>query len=310
MEDPDVFAVLTPSSESRPKWRHTCRAFSQPHNAARYYKAATSVTPEPTASQQDQPPTRDVSPEQPYDDPVDRIMLKFSDQVIDLAKGLQFGRDPTTCDVLLQSPGVKGVSARHFNIVVQKDQSWYLEDSSLSCGTTVDYDGKTRNERRQRERWIIAHPLKDQKQWETITVHAGDVAFDVEFPNQHAGNAEYIEKLEAFITKSTEALPFVDALELESSSKTAVPSGLKTPLAYSRPIYVDKGEIGKGAFSVVSKAMSNRDGKLYAMKKFNLTSGIMKDPKKRRQYEETWEKIQREFSILCSNAHVSTGRLT
>ena len=117
---------------------------------------------------------------------------------------------------------------------------------------------------------------------------------------------EYVEKLKAYIAKSTEALPFVGVLGLESSSTTAAPSGPKTPLAHSRPIYVDKGEIGKGGSSVVSRAMSSRDGKLYAMKNFKLPSGATGDPKKRKKDEETWERIQKEFSILRNNAHVST----
>ena len=308
MNDPDVFAVLTPFYEfhSLHRWQNTLRAFSQSHNAARYHKAATPVTPKSAISDQEEPPTRDVSPAEANGPSADCIMLKFSDHVIDLAKGLQFGRDLATSDVLLQCPGVKGVSARHFNIVVKADQSWYLEDSSSSCGTTVDYDGKTRNEKRQKEKWIVAHPPTKRKQWEHLTVHAGDVAFVLEFPNQHAGNAEYIEKLEAFVAKSTEALPPVEILGLQSNSSTAAPSGQKTPLVHERPIYVDKGEIGKGGFSVVSKAMSNRDGKLYAMKNFTFPSeAALTDPRKRKENERIWKGIQKEYDILCRNAHVS-----
>ena len=180
MDNSDVFAVLTACGG--PLWHKTSKAFSHPHNVARYHKAAAPVTPESTASGPEPPPTRHASP---ADASVDCIILKFSDQVIDSTKGLQFGRTPATSDVLLQFPGVRGVSAQQFKFVVQEDQSWYLEDFTSSCGTTVDYDGKTKNERRQRERWIIAHPPNDRKQWKSLVVLVGDVEFNIDFPNQH-----------------------------------------------------------------------------------------------------------------------------
>ena len=59
-----------------------------------------------------------------------------------------------------------------------------------------------------------------------------------------------------------------------------------------RPIYVNKGENRKGGFSVVSKAMSNRDRKLYAIKKFNFPSeATLTDPRKRKEYERIWRGI-------------------
>ena len=103
MSNSDIFAVLTLFYELglRHKWQNTLRAFSQSHNTARYYKATTPVNPEPTISDQEKPPTRDISPVEAKNSSANCIMLKFSNQVINLAKKLQFSRDLATSDILL-----------------------------------------------------------------------------------------------------------------------------------------------------------------------------------------------------------------
>ncbi|KAL9117189.1 MAG: hypothetical protein Q9187_006276 [Circinaria calcarea] len=299
MNDPNVLAVLTPCRGS--KGDNASRAFSQPHNAARYQKAAGCIAEEPTIGSRD--PT--LSPSGGDIESIDRMVLKFSDLVNNLAKGLQFGTNTKTSDILLKYRGVRGISALQFVFVVQEDGSWYLEDFFSTFGTAVSYDGKAGNEKRQKERWIIAHPPRSTKEWKELIVYAGTLAFNVDFPNQEAGRPEYVAKLEAFIKENKKALPPVDALGLNSNPITTAPSEPRTPYQCSQPIYIDYGEIGRGSFAVVHKVMSNRDGKFYAMKKFSRPSkGTDNDDKKRKREQADWYASKRkEADIMSKNAH-------
>lgn len=305
MDDTNVFAVLTPCDGN--KGENAARAFSQPHNAPRYRKADV-YTPEESVVNSRDPTPAPLSPFERDPESIDRVVLKFSDLVKNLAKGLQFGTNTKTSDILLQYRGVRGISALQFAFVAKEDSSWYLEDFSSTFGTAVSYDDKGGDKKRQKERWIIAHPPRSAKRWEELIVYAGDLAFKVDFPNQEAGRPEYVANLEAFIKESRRALPPFDALGLDSNPTTAAPSEPETPYQRSQPIYIDHGEIGRGAFAVVHKVMSNRDGKFYAMKKyFRQSRGTNNDDRKRKREQEHWYASKRkEANIMRKNAHVSS----
>ena len=234
-------------------------------------------------------------------------MLRFSDSILNADNGVLFGRNEKCCDVLIQCPGVKGVSGRQFAVVVKEDGSWYLKDVFSTFGTAVGYDGKAARQKRTRETWIIAHPPKTPKQWDELIVYAGDVAFKIDFPNQETGPPKNIANLEAFIQECKGALPALDVLGLDSNQTTAAPSHLETPIRHRQPIYIDCGEIGRGAFATVLKVMSSRDGLFYAMKKFSRPPEDTKEStKKRKQDSEEWsEKKRKESNIMRENAHVS-----
>lgn len=304
MDDPNVFAVLTPRDGT--KGENASKAFSQPHNAARYHKAAGCIAEEPTVGSRDPTPAL-LSPSERDTESANRILLKFSDVINNLAKGLQFGTNANTSDVRLHYQGVRGISASQFVFTVKDDGSWYLEDFLSTFGTAVSYDGKARDEKRKKERWIIAHPPRFEKRWKELIVYAGDLAFTIDFPNQEAGRPEYVAKLEALIEERKRALPPVDALGLDSNPTTAAPREPKTPYQRERPIYVDFEELGRGAFAVVNKVMSTRDGEFYAMKKFVRPSeGTNNDDRKRKRDQEAWYASKRkEAYIMRKNAHVS-----
>ena len=301
MDDSDIFAVLIPHGDSTRE--KASKAFSQPHNAARYHKAAGCTAEEPIVGSRDSTPTPLPPSERDFES-VDRIVLKFSDLVINRAKGLQFGTSTKTSDILLQYRGVRGISALQFVFVVKEDASWYLEDFFSTFGTAVRYDGQAGGKRRQKERWIIAHPPRHPKRWKELIVYTGDIAFKVDFPNQEAGRPEYVAKLQAFIEENRNAPPPLDALGLDSNPTTAAPSDPETPYQHARPIYIDHGEIGRGAFAVVHKFMSNRDGKFYAMKYFCQSKGTNEDKKRKREQKDWYASKRKEANIMRKNAHV------
>ena len=301
MDDLDIIAILTPAHDYR--GRNAEIAFGQRHNAARYHEGTEgSIATEQADDSRDPTP----APTPPLVERSGCLVLRFSDFLINAAEGVLFGKHEHSCDILIHCRGVRGVSGRHFAIVVKEDSSWYLEDFFSTHGTAVSYDGKTAHHKRKHERWIIAHPSKSDKQWNELIVCAGDVAFEIDFPNQAAGYPTYQANLEAFIRKSREALPGLGVLGLDSHDSTATPSQVATPDPSRHPIYVEYEEVGRGAFAKVVKVMSNRDGIFYAMKKFFRPSeGRVENGRKRRRDSDAWlEKKRKEADIMRNSAHV------
>lgn len=301
MDNPDVFAILTPCDGY--KGENAATAFRQPHNDARYRNAAERITAKPVIGSREPTPAP-LSPSLQKLEYTHCLVLRFSDFIINTANGVLFGRNKKCCDVLIQCPGV---SSQHFAIVIKEDGSWYLEDFLSRFGTAVGYDGKAAGQKRTRDRWIIAHPPKTPKQWDELIVYAGDVAFQIDFPHQEVGPREYVANLEAFIQKCRGALPILDALGLDSNQTTTAPSQLGTPNQHRQPIYIDCGEIGRGTFATVLKVMSSRDGLFYAMKKFfRPPEETKKGERKRKRDSEAWyENKRKEANIMRENAHVS-----
>ncbi|KAL8857399.1 MAG: hypothetical protein Q9178_006026 [Gyalolechia marmorata] len=296
MDDPDVFAILTP--HTGPRGANASEAFRQPHNNARYFQGADSIAEELSAGSRATTPAQ-LSQSSTDLESSERIVLRFSDSSINPAKGLQFGTNPKTSDILLWHSGVRGISSLHFVFAVQADGSWYLEDSHSRFGTAVGYDDQAKDKWRREDRWIIAHKPKDDKQWKELVVYAGRVAFKVNFPNQHAGRPEYEHRLQDLIRRSRTALPAIDALDMDSHSSTLAPND-GTPDVGLPPIYIDHGKIGHGTFAEVYKVMSTRDGKFYAMKKFVQPA----EGKKRKWDQQCWcDTKRREAEIMQKNAH-------
>ena len=161
MDDPNVFAILTPHGTR--EGADASKAFRQPHNKDRYFQGADSISDELSVGSRATTPAGHSQSSTDLESS-DRIVLKFSDPTINLAQGLQFGTIPKTSDILLRYPGVKGISSSQFVFTVQGDGSWYLEDPHARYGTAVGYDNQAEDEWRREERWIIAHKPMDERQ--------------------------------------------------------------------------------------------------------------------------------------------------
>jgi hypothetical protein len=53
-----------------------------------------------------------------------------------------------------------------------------------------------------------------------ITIHVGELAYKIKFPNHQAAHPEYIKNLRAFIKKCKDAAPPVEGLGLDSDPPT------------------------------------------------------------------------------------------
>ena len=303
MADPDVFAILAPGYGY--EGEHAKTALGQHYNAARYRgQTQGPVLTEPVNDSRES--TLGLTP--PCIQETDGcLVLRFSDSTINPANGLVFGKDERSSDIMIQCPGVRGVSRRHFSIVAKENGSWYLEDFYSRFGTAVSYDGRGALHRRKRERWILAHPPSEEKHWDELLVYAGNVAFRINFINQQAGHPTYVANLKAFVSTCREALPTLDVLGLESHDTTAAPSHIVSPDRSRQPIYIDYEEVGQGAFAKVLKVMSCRNGVFYAKKKFSRPIGrIHHNGRKRVWDSEAWfDNKRKEADIMRRSVHVS-----
>lgn len=115
--------------------------------------------------------------------------------------------------------------------------------------------------------------------------------------------------LRSFCERCKNAVPPIDAVDLNSSNRSTVaPSQARTP--GKRAIYLDDGVIGKGSFGEVRRVIKARDGRYYAMKKwFPPDPPAMKHDKKRKREDPAWiswsEQIRCEYEFMKNNPHVS-----
>ena len=307
MTDPDVFAILTPGYGYEGERAKT--TFGQHYNTARYRgQTQEPILTEPLNHSRESTPGLTPPCIQKTDSCLE---LRFSDSMINPANGLVFGKDERSSDVMIQCPGVRGVSRQHFSIIAKEDGSWYLEDFYSRFGTSVSYDGRGALHRRNRERWILAHPPGESKHWNELIVSAGNVAFRISFINQQAGHPAYVANLKAFISDCREAIPTLGVLGLESHDTTVAPSHIASPDQSRLPIYIDFEEVGQGAFATVLKVMSCRNGVFYAKKTFSrptATGGNYRVGRKREWDSEAWFDIKRkEADIMKRNVHVSNS---
>lgn len=137
-----------------------------------------------------------------------------------------------------------------------------------------------------------------------MRIHAGGLAFKIEFPNQRPGRREYRENLQAFFEQRQAALPSVDALTFDSFLSTATPSEPRTPRQPA--IYLDEKVIGKGEFGEVRRVIKARDGLFYAAKAFYPPFKDSDRGQKRKRGEDGWRyKIRDEIDVMRNNPHVS-----
>ena len=304
MDDPDVIAILTPHTKEKGKNAET--AFGQDHNAARYRNQADNLITTESANECRETTPALLSPGQ-RSEPSGCLVLRFSDSLINAAAGISFGTNQEQCDILINHRGAHGISRRQFTFVVKKDGSWFLEDFFSSFGTSVSYDGQGASHRRTQERWIIALSPAQPQLWKKLIVHAGTIAFRIDFPNRNASHPIYRANLKAFIKKCSAALPTLRALELATHNATAAPSHITSPNRSRLPIYIEFDEVGRGSFAKVLKVMSARDGRFYAMKKFFRPSEERNENKRKRMRgSDEWLKNKRnEADIMKYSAHVS-----
>ncbi|KAI0811675.1 kinase-like protein [Xylaria sp. FL0064] len=212
------------------------------------------------------------------------------------------GTNPATCHILLGHRGTRGISARHYSIVVDKNMWIWLHDRYSTHGTIVAHNKQNENERRRNETWLLAYGPAMSQSFKNITITSGSLVIGIEFPNHNSRDARYLENLRALVKKADEDDGLsITGLALHSQATTKPPSEAQT--VGDRLIYVKDSKIGSGGYGQVFRTIRARDGKVLAAKIMN---PVTRSQKRRRGHDEpSWlAEVRREYTIMKDNRHI------
>lgn len=254
MNSPNTFAILTPDDDIA----RARSAFRLPENADLFHEATGGVADEQTIDSREATPAPPFLTEGEADgglETSDRIILTFDKAVKNTGRGFHFGANKVSSDVFLAHRGTKGTSGQQFHITFNK-QGWIsLHDDRSSYGSAVSYSREKQDEVRKKEIWVLSRGPGSRTPWKDVKIHAGGLAFKIEFPNWRAGRPEYRKNLQELFEQSQMAPPSVDLLNFDSFPSTATPGQPQTPR--QRPIYLDDKLIGKGKFGEVRRVIKD-----------------------------------------------------
>ncbi|EEH03776.1 CAMK family protein kinase [Histoplasma capsulatum G186AR] len=181
-------------------------------------------------------------------------------------KGFCLGTNANKCDIILpdqqrQHP----VSGWHCYLTFNNQNHLILRDKSRH-GTTVLYDGKG-GEKRRNFTWILGgHSVLNEIKEVIIHIHQ-QLQFRIfVFKPQHPEDlSRYIDNVEQFRSKvATSGEPSIGELGLQSKNTTAPVSGAHSPR--EGPIFLERKIVGSGSFGVVTHRWDVSTGVEYACK--------------------------------------------
>ncbi|EER41982.1 conserved hypothetical protein [Histoplasma capsulatum H143] len=259
MEHPNLIAVLYPHQSSP----GAIAAIAAPENASLHIP----FHKEPASSLWSEEPTWD--PEEsnkPSLSQIDREVLQLTFNHRPKGnEGFCLGRDKSKCDIFLPTLQYSyPISARHCYLTFDNQNRLILRDQS-SHGTTVLYDGKG-GEKRRNFTWILGgHSVPDEIEQIVIRFHSL-LQFQIIVFKARADPAQYISKIEKFRMETTASPePYIGGLGLQSQTITAPISGAQSPP--QNPIFLKREKLGSGGFGVVTRRWDVSTGVEYACKK-------------------------------------------
>lgn len=189
--------------------------------------------------------------------------IHLSQKPYDPLDGWVFGSDEERCDFQLSDSKRAGVSARHFRIHFNWTSRRLLL-TNLSQHHTMMSSPKLGRDVIVRDSRVL--PLD-----EAIAVTAGAVCLSVHIPDRGEHQRKFDGALDAYHEEVQQAIPRIAGL-------CFVNGGVQTPLVVlgkrNRVQYIidNEGDVGSGAFGIISKALDPVTGNLYAAKRFTKIS--------------------------------------
>ena len=209
--------------------------------------------------------------------------IHLTQKPYDPIDGWVFGSEEDRCDFQLSASKKAGVSGRHFRIHFNWTSRRLLL-TNLSQHHTMMSSPKLGRDVIVRDSRVL--PLD-----EAISVTAGAVCLSIHIPERGEHQLAFDEALTAYHEDVQQAMPRLAGLGFSKP-------GVQTPLVVlgkrNRVQYIidQEGDVGSGAFGIVSKALDPITGNLYAAKRFTKIS-----PKSRT--------VLREIDIHRKISHVS-----
>lgn len=185
----------------------------------------------------------------------------------------------------------------------------WLHDYHFTHGTAVGHDDENHKKIRKKKTWFLTYSLKASENFEKTTIHCSKLIIQIEFFNHRAKNPPYIENLRAFMKKCQKATQrsrtnslSIKALDLINEPSTQASSEVSTPR--ERLIYYSVKYVGKKTFDKIMKIIKAQNEKVFVVKTFDPPQSLNK--RGQDKPNPKWlRKIQREFSLMKNNPHVS-----
>jgi len=185
--------------------------------------------------------------------------IHLTQKPYDPLDGWVFGSDEDCCDIQLSASKRAGVSGRHFRIHFNWTSKRLLL-TNLSQHHTMMKSFKLGRE-------IVVQDSRMLPLHEWITVTAGAVCLNICIPERGEHQRAFDEALNAYHGDVRQAVPRLAGLGFNKEVRETplVVLGKRDRVQY---IIEKEGDVGSGAFGIVSKALDPVTGNLYAAKRF------------------------------------------
>ncbi|KAJ4303889.1 hypothetical protein N0V88_001488 [Collariella sp. IMI 366227] len=224
------------------------------------------------------------------------LELRFSDGPRAPSTGFVFGTDSDRSDVVLR-PNISRLSRRHFALTYKMLADGFyrlvVRDLGSLGGTRVTYD-KQGDEVRRNFDWIIAG-YDFPENAKTINIQLPDgIKFQIVVVPHDITSPAYANKVKRFLDGAAGSDVLFGSLQLQSGPHTEASTAAQTPSR--QPILINRGEIARGQFGVVSRRWDVSTGVEYACKK----------PIDKNYKREDWT---REIAIMSDAKHAHIVQL-
>lgn len=230
------------------------------------------------------------------------IALRFSSNLVNREMGFTFGRSAKYCDIpLSREEGEKNLSNIHFRVFLNAEGTLMLQDTSTN-GTCVD------GVRLQCEKGHRVHDLRGGRQpaksrngdtrmldqGALVQVVSGkkndEIKFMVRLPQRGEYRQAYLDNAERWVAAVNGRKSKLTALSSTSENVTGMHWN-------GGDEYNVTGKVGNGAFAIVYKLATKRDGAVFAAKELD---------KHRFMKNNVLDlKVENEMKIMKSLRHVS-----
>lgn len=190
--------------------------------------------------------------------------LLLTHKPFDPLDGWVFGSDEEHCDFQLATTSKRtGVSGRHFRIHYNWTSRCLLLSNMSKHHTVMSSPKLGRN--------IIVRDSRVLLPGVDTTVNAGTVSLSIHIPARGEDQGTFDKALDAYHDEVREAMPRLVALNFGESlhDTPLVILGKRNRVQY---LIEKEGDIGKGSFGTVSRALDPITGDLYAAKRFRNVS--------------------------------------
>ncbi|RMD43003.1 hypothetical protein DV735_g2086, partial [Chaetothyriales sp. CBS 134920] len=271
----DLIAQLFPWYDNQHSSRYAEQVIQDARGTPRFVEAKNSSQPQDSWSRETTAELEDYQIKEDADrlDQLHSVVLKFSDPTYKNGKGIMFGWNLDTCDIVL--PRLEGISREHCYLTFDHKHRLILEDTSTN-GTMVIYDEQGKINKKK-FRWIIGGDPFVANSFQVISIQIHEkVRFRIVVPKSDTSLSEYKDSVDGF-------LRYLSQLGIQDRPNTVANSDFVsgvasaysllvrpvTPVPTTDSILLRCELLGEGRFGYVDHVWDVSTGAEYASKVFS-----------------------------------------